>query len=126
MPPGKMEMLLRAAVLVSSLLHCSGESGVGTGPCPGRPLPCAGVSACAWQGWLCFGKRDMAKRPSLCAAGLALQVFQIQWPRSATVHEAMETLPTDTEDRGPTHVVIVISWNTKGLISACVSRKMQV
>lgn len=42
-------MVLRAAVLVSSLLHCSGESGLGTGPCPL-------VSACAWQGELCFGE----------------------------------------------------------------------
>lgn len=31
-PPGRMGMLLRAAVLLSSLLHCSGESGLGMAP----------------------------------------------------------------------------------------------
>lgn len=33
-PEGRMGMVLRAAVLLSSLLHCSGESGLGTGPRP--------------------------------------------------------------------------------------------
>lgn len=80
-------MLVRAAVVLSPLLFCNGES-TERSPVQDAPSLVRVVSVCVCAGVVLSGEQKYGKKANLfVCCWLGVHLFQIQWLQGTTVHD---------------------------------------